>query len=108
MTSTLSAPPTYGDAFPNSTKVYLEGPRGIRVPMREIALSGGEPPLRVYDPSGPQGHDVREGLPGVRDEWIRERDVDEAERHIPHSERSEEPSSPRSSHSRAGSSLRSG
>ena len=31
--------------------------------MREIALSGGEPPLRVYDTSGPQGFDVREGLP---------------------------------------------
>ena len=46
---------SYGDAFPNSTKVYLEGSRGIRVPMREIALSGGEPPLRVYDTSGPQG-----------------------------------------------------
>ena len=25
--------------------------------MREIALSGGEPPLRVYDTSGPQGHE---------------------------------------------------
>ncbi len=66
----------YGDAFPNSTKVYLEGPRGIRVPMREIALSGGEPPLRVYDSSGPQGYDPREGLPLVRAEWIRERDVE--------------------------------
>ncbi|MGH7630480.1 MAG: hypothetical protein ACREOF_14075, partial [Gemmatimonadales bacterium] len=43
----------YGDAFPNSTKVYLKGTRGIRVPMREIALSRGEPPLRVYDTSGP-------------------------------------------------------
>ena len=26
--------------------------------MREIALPGGEPPLRVYDTSGPQDHDV--------------------------------------------------
>jgi phosphomethylpyrimidine synthase len=65
----------YGDAFPNSTKVYVEGPHGIRVPMREIALSGGEPPLRVYDTSGPLGADVREGLPSVRREWVRERDV---------------------------------
>jgi phosphomethylpyrimidine synthase len=62
--------PGYGEAFPNSTKVYVEGPRGIRVPMREVALSGGEPPLRVYDTSGPQGFDVREGLPAVRGEWI--------------------------------------
>ncbi|MDQ3208130.1 MAG: phosphomethylpyrimidine synthase ThiC, partial [Gemmatimonadota bacterium] len=65
----------YGDAFPGSTKVYLEGPRGVRVPMREIALSGGEPPFRVYDTSGPQGFDVREGLPSVRDAWIRRRNV---------------------------------
>ena len=38
--------------------------------MREIALSGGEPPLRVYDTSGPRGRDVREGLPSVREAWI--------------------------------------
>ena len=54
---------TLADAFPNSTKVYVEGPAGIRVPMREITLSGGEPPLRVYDTSGPEGHDARDGLP---------------------------------------------
>ena len=43
--------------------------------MREIALSGGEPPLRVYDTSGPSGCDVREGLPLLRDAWVRARDV---------------------------------
>jgi phosphomethylpyrimidine synthase len=70
-----TAAPTsrFGDAFPNSTKVYLEGPHGIRVPLREIALSGGEPPLRVYDTSGPQGHDVATGLPRLREQWIRPR-----------------------------------
>jgi phosphomethylpyrimidine synthase len=75
MTATLSHPPvqSYGDAFPSSTKVYIEGPHGIRVPMREIALTGGEPPLRVYDSSGPQGVDAREGLPSVRADWIAER-----------------------------------
>ena len=80
MTATLPESPSqsYGDAFPNSTKVYLEGSRGIRVPMREIALSGGEPPLRVYDTSGPQGCDPRQGLPGLRDSWVRRRDVAEA------------------------------
>ena len=66
---------SYAEAFPNSTKVYLEGPRGIRVPVREIALAGGEAPLQVYDPSGPQGFDVRRGLPAMRDPWIRARDV---------------------------------
>jgi phosphomethylpyrimidine synthase len=49
--------------------VYVEE-RGVRVPMREIELSGGEPPLRVYDTSGPQGCDVREGLPQLRSDWI--------------------------------------
>jgi phosphomethylpyrimidine synthase len=63
----------YGEAFPNSKKVYVDGPHDIRVPMREIALSGGEPPLRVYDTSGPQGHDLRQGLPSIRGQWIAER-----------------------------------
>ena len=65
----------YPDAFPNSKKVHVEGTRGVRVPMREIQLSGGEPPLRVYDSSGPGGIDVRMGLPPLRDAWIRERGV---------------------------------
>ena len=51
-----SARTDYGAAFPNSTKVYIEGTRGVRVPMREIGLSGGEPPFRVYDTSGPEVH----------------------------------------------------
>ena len=33
----------FADAFPQSRKIYVEGSRGIRVPMREITLSGGEP-----------------------------------------------------------------
>ncbi|HEV8455822.1 MAG TPA: phosphomethylpyrimidine synthase ThiC, partial [Gemmatimonadales bacterium] len=66
---------SFAESFPNSTKVYVDGPRGVRVPMREISLSGGEPPLRVYDTSGPQGFDVREGLPGLRAAWLSERDV---------------------------------
>jgi phosphomethylpyrimidine synthase len=78
MTATFPARPaaeSYGDSFPASTKVYVEGSRGISVPMREIALSDGAPPLRVYDTSGPLGHDVRLGLPSVRGDWIGERDV---------------------------------
>jgi phosphomethylpyrimidine synthase len=71
---------TYGDAFPNSAKVYVDGRSGIRVPMREITLSGGEPPLRVYDSSGPRGYDVREGLPRLRQPWIVERGVERGER----------------------------
>ncbi len=67
---------SFPDAFPNSRKVTIEGGRGIRVPVREIVLSGGEPPLRVYDTSGPQGTDVRQGLPTPRLPWIMERDVE--------------------------------
>jgi phosphomethylpyrimidine synthase len=65
----------YPGAFPNSKKAYVQGPPGVRVPLREIHLSGGEPPLRVYDTSGPGGIDVRQGLPSIRDEWIRARSV---------------------------------
>jgi phosphomethylpyrimidine synthase len=58
------------ETHPNSSKVYV-GP--MKVPMREIALSGGEPAVRVYDTSGPQGHDVRDGLPPLRRDWIQGR-----------------------------------
>ena len=71
---------TYAEAFPRSTKVYLDGPRGVRVPMREIALSGGEAPLRVYDATGPQGSDVRAGLPPLRRAWIRGRPIEDTSR----------------------------
>ena len=65
-------------AFPSSQKVYVDGPRGVRVPMREIGLSGGEAPMRVYDSSGPRGFDIHVGLPALRRQWILERgDVDE-------------------------------
>ncbi|MCL6633969.1 MAG: phosphomethylpyrimidine synthase ThiC [Alicyclobacillus herbarius] len=84
----------YGECFPNSRKVYVTGSRpDIRVPFREIVLSPttgrfGEqenPPLRVYDTSGPYGDpavttDVRRGLPPLRRPWVLERgDVEEYE-----------------------------
>ena len=65
--------PDFSTAYPNSRKVFVPGPQNVRVPMREIALGGGEPPLRVYDTSGPQDHDVATGLPKLRDVWVRER-----------------------------------
>ncbi len=72
---------SFATAFPNSNKVYVDGGNGIRVPFREIGLSGGEPALRVYDTSGPAGHDVRAGLPPLRGDWIRARgDVAEVSR----------------------------
>jgi phosphomethylpyrimidine synthase len=67
----------YGAAFPASRKVYetkavttTAGPVTIRVPAREVTLSGGEPAIRLYDTSGPQGHDVRSGLPKLRESWL--------------------------------------
>ena len=59
----------FTEAFPGSRKVLVNGDR-VRVPMREIVLSGGQVPVRVYDTSGPHGNDVRQGLPRLRDPWI--------------------------------------
>jgi len=62
-----------------SRKIHVESPRfpGLTVAMREIALEPGcgEPPLRVYDTSGPysdpaQSIDIRAGLPRLRHDWI--------------------------------------
>ena len=69
----MSPSSAFADAFPNSTKVLVDAPQGVRVPMREIALTGGEAPLRVYDTSGPQGHDVTSGLPKLREPWVNAR-----------------------------------
>ncbi len=73
MLSPISSSPSiktdFTEAFPNSRKVYVSGER-VEVPMREIILSDGEPPLRVYDTSGPHDSDVRAGLPPVREPWI--------------------------------------
>jgi phosphomethylpyrimidine synthase len=60
----------FDTAFPASRKVHIDGPHGVRVPMREIALSRGESPLCVYDASGPRGFDVEAGLPPLRRDWI--------------------------------------
>ena len=60
----------YGSAFPKSRKVFVEGRHGVRVPMREILLTGGEPPLRVNDTSGPLAVDPHSGLPKLRAPWI--------------------------------------
>jgi phosphomethylpyrimidine synthase len=72
---------SYGENFPRSRKVHVDGPEGVRVPMREISLEE-EPSIKVPDTSGPLGHDPNTGLPSVRAEWIRARgDVDEADAH---------------------------
>src|SRR2546421_124584 len=67
------------EPLPASRKVYESGSlhAGLRVPMREIDLhpSSGEPPLTVYDASGPYTDpavaiDITRGLPRTRAAWI--------------------------------------
>ena len=72
------------EPLPGSRKVYVPGPRGMRVPAREIALNPtrgmrGETeanaPFRVYDTSGPYTDpsaeiDLERGLPELRRPWI--------------------------------------
>ncbi len=70
-----------------SRKVYAapKGRSDIRVPFREIALADpSEPPVRVYDPSGPYTEgaapiDLARGLPPVREDWIKARGLAAAE-----------------------------
>jgi len=80
----LHVDPQAVKALPGSRKVYVVGSRAdIRVPMREIAQArtGDEinPPLSVYDTSGPYTDpaariDIRRGLPALRSPWIAERE----------------------------------
>jgi phosphomethylpyrimidine synthase len=53
-------------------KVYETGPRpDVRVPAREVLVGGGNPPVRLYDTSGPQGEAAfGPPLPPLRAEWI--------------------------------------
>lgn len=62
-----------------SRKIHVESARfpGLTVAMREISLepSSGEPPVRVYDTSGPYTDtnviiDIAAGLPKLRRDWI--------------------------------------
>jgi phosphomethylpyrimidine synthase len=73
--------------FPNSKKIYLQGQlHPVFVPMREIELSPTQtgadpeinPPVRVYDTSGPYTDpaaniDLRAGLVDIRSAWIEAR-----------------------------------
>ena len=83
----------YDTYFPSSKKIYKKGRQpGVSVPFREIELtdtqksdgsSEANPPLRLYDTSGPwtdpDHHlDIRGGLPPVRSSWIEARGDTEA------------------------------
>jgi len=67
---------------PGSRKVYQPGVLwpDIRVPFREVAVhpSANEPPLTLYDPSGPYTDpttaiDIEKGLSKVREPWVASR-----------------------------------
>ncbi len=73
--------------LPASRKVHIPGTihPDVRVAMREIDLhpSANEPPVRVYDPSGPFSDpvikiDIAAGLPKLRAAWIAARGDTEA------------------------------
>ena len=75
------------EALPASRKIHVAGMLhpDIRVPMREIVThpTAAEPPLPVYDSSGPYTDpdvsiDIRRGLPALRQAWIEARDDVEA------------------------------
>jgi phosphomethylpyrimidine synthase len=80
--SDLATPKVTTGPLPASRKIYAkpDAAPDLRVPVREIALTeaAGEPPLPVYDPSGPYTDpdvaiDVEKGLSRARIEWVRER-----------------------------------
>jgi phosphomethylpyrimidine synthase len=80
--SDFTAPKVTTGPIAGSRKVYAqpEAAPELRVPLREIVLdaSSGEPPVTVYDPSGPYTDpqatiDVERGLARPRVEWVRER-----------------------------------
>ncbi|OWO94991.1 phosphomethylpyrimidine synthase ThiC [Rhizobium esperanzae] len=69
-------------SLPASTKIVKPGTLypDLRVPMREISLhpTSGEPPVTVYDSSGPYtdpAHviSIDAGLPRLRETWIKDR-----------------------------------
>ena len=80
--SDLVTPKVTTGPIAGSRKIYArpDAAPELKVPLREIALdpSSGEPPLPVYDPSGPYTDpdaviDVERGLSRPRSEWVRER-----------------------------------
>ena len=80
--SDLTTPKVTTGPIAGSHKIYArtDAAPDLKVPLREIVLdaSSGEPPLPVYDPSGPYTDpeatiDVERGLPRTRVEWVRER-----------------------------------
>ena len=78
----IATPKVTTGPIAGSRKVYVnpDSAPELRVPVREIALeaSSGEPPVPVYDTTGPYTDpdasiDVEQGLPRRRTAWVKER-----------------------------------
>jgi phosphomethylpyrimidine synthase len=78
----IATPKVTTGPLPASRKVYArpDAAPDLRVPVREIVLTdaAGEPPVPVYDTTGPYTDpdvtiDVEQGLARTRVEWVRER-----------------------------------
>src|SRR5205085_3817716 len=78
----ITTPKVTTGPIAGSRKVYVrpQAAPELKVPLREIVLdaSSGEPPVPIYDPSGPYTEDnlavdVEKGLPRTRIEWVKER-----------------------------------
>jgi len=71
--------PTMADCFPGSTKMFKEAVHEetkevLQVPFRRVQLTNGDH-FDIYDTSGPQGVDPRQGLPKLRANWVARRDA---------------------------------
>jgi len=93
MSAAIKPTPIEDSQLPNSRRIYVSGSYpGVRVPFREVDQNAtrnfqgaleDNPPVRIYDTSGPWGDpgingDVRAGLAALRRDWILERgDVEE-------------------------------
>ena len=80
--SDLATPKVTTGPITGSRKIFSQPDAApdLKVPLREVVLdaSSGEPPVPIYDPSGPYTDpdaviDVERGLPRRRTAWVRER-----------------------------------
>ena len=74
-----ASPPSDATAEPSASaasttvRSFTPGPGDSSVPFRKIEVSGGEPPVFLYDTQGPQGYAIGDGLPPLRRPWIESR-----------------------------------
>jgi len=66
-------PTPLATATPHASRRVLVGDLGV--PFREVCLGGGQPPVRLYDTTGPQGVTPGQGLPLVRKAWVERREA---------------------------------